>query len=246
MSPRAILFDKDGTLIRLFETWMPAYRIAAEHLEARAGVPGLALRLLTDTGYDAAQHALIPGSPLSCSGNDEIIELWRLNPDVEPLGDIAPAVHELFYQQAVHGAVPVTDLPSLFRRLHARGLRLGVATMDGTRAATDSVEALGIAPYISFVAGFDAGFGGKPAPGQALAFAEAIGVPMAEIAVVGDAVKDMRMGRNAGAGWCVAVLTGPATRADLEPVADAVLESVEALEGLLDAGWGVASRARAE
>jgi phosphoglycolate phosphatase len=229
MKPRAILFDKDGTLIKLFETWMPAYRIAAEDLEARAGAPGLALRLLEATGYDAAANRLRPGSPLSCSSNDEIIALWRLHPEVEALGEVGPRVHALFYEQAVYGAVPVTDLVALFQRLRAAGLKIGVATMDGTRAANASLERLGVRAMVDFVAGFDAGFGAKPDPGQALAFGEAIGVPMHQIAMVGDAVKDLQMGRAAGAGWCVGVLTGAAGRDSLEPFADAVIDSVAQL-----------------
>ena len=40
-----------------------------------------------------------------------------------------------------------------------------------------------------------------------------------------------RMARTAGAGLVVGVLTGVGGRADLEPLADVVLDSVEALAG---------------
>ena len=60
---------------------------------------------------------------------------------------------------------------------------------------------------------------------------EIVGVAPARTAVVGDAPADLRMGRAAGAGLVVGVLTGVGGRADLEPLADVVLDSVEALAG---------------
>ena len=42
MTIKAILFDKDGTLLDLDGTWVPAYRRAAEYLETVTATPGLA------------------------------------------------------------------------------------------------------------------------------------------------------------------------------------------------------------
>ena len=53
----------------------------------------------------------------------------------------------------------------------------------------------------------------------------------ARTAVVGDSPADLRMARAAGAGLVVGVLTGVGGRADLEPLADVVLGSVEELVG---------------
>ena len=52
----------------------------------------------------------------------------------------------------------------------------------------------------------------------------------ARTAVVGDRPADLRMARAAGAGLIVGVLTGVGGRADLEPLADLVIASVEELE----------------
>jgi len=46
---------------------------------------------------------------------------------------------------------------------------------------------------------------------------------------VGDSAADLRMGRAAGVGLVVGVLTGVGARSDLEPRADAVIGSVEGL-----------------
>ena len=49
------------------------------------------------------------------------------------------------------------------------------------------------------------------------------------IAVVGDSPADLAMGRAAGAGLLVGVLSGVGTAADLEPLADLMLPSVAGL-----------------
>jgi phosphoglycolate phosphatase len=66
-------------------------------------------------------------------------------------------------------------------------------------------------------------------------FCEATGLAPGAIAVVGDSHHDMEMGRAAGAGLLVGVLTGTGGRDDLAPHAHHVLESIVELEALLDA-----------
>ena len=56
----------------------------------------------------------------------------------------------------------------------------------------------------------------------------------AEVAMVGDNRHDMEMGRTAGCGACVGVLTGTSAAADLAPLATVVLDSIAALEAWLD------------
>jgi phosphoglycolate phosphatase len=51
---------------------------------------------------------------------------------------------------------------------------------------------------------------------------------------VGDNLHDLEMGRAAGAGLVVGVLTGTSEHGDLAPFADRVLESIVELEALLD------------
>lgn len=48
-------------------------------------------------------------------------------------------------------------------------------------------------------------------------------------AVVGNSVADLGMGRAAEAALCIGVLSGTATREELEPFADLILPSVAAL-----------------
>jgi phosphoglycolate phosphatase len=127
----------------------------------------------------------------------------------------------------------VGDLPGLCDRLLARGLRLGMATMDTTRAAEATAIRLGIRGRLQFLAGSDAGHGVKPDPGMVRAFCAACGLEPARVAMVGDTPADLEMGRNAGCGLVVGVLTGGAPARRLERLADHVIGSVMELEPLL-------------
>jgi phosphoglycolate phosphatase len=237
MQPRAVLFDKDGTLIGLFSTWIPAYSAAAEHVAQRAGIPGLARKMLLDGGLDDTGERLLPDTLLACGSNGQIVDAWMRHPAVAKLDNIREEILQIFHVHTVHSPQPVTDLHTLFTQLKARGLILGVATMDGTASANETLIALGIDHLVDFTCGYDAGFGVKPAPGMALAFSEAVGVPMAEILVVGDAIKDMKMAKSAGALGGIGVLTGAADEAVLQPHADAVIDSIADLVALLDRAY---------
>ena len=77
---------------------------------------------------------------------------------------------------------------------------------------------------MGFVAGYDAGFGGKPSSGMIEGFCQKYDLPANAVMVVGDNRHDMAFARNGNAGWAIGVLTGTGSRHDLEPVADYVLD----------------------
>ena len=74
----------------------------------------------------------------------------------------------------------------------------------------------------------------KPAPDMVLHLCAATGVAPERTAVVGDSTGGHAMGRAAGAGLVIGVLTGVGERTDLEPLADIVVGSV-------DTAWLVAA-----
>ncbi|MFQ5955736.1 MAG: HAD family hydrolase, partial [Kiloniellales bacterium] len=173
-------------------------------------------------------------SPLGCGSLQSIIELWRSEPALAAVGDCAERVHRIFRRHATARPRPVADLAALFRRLRRRGLKLGVVTGDTTANARQSLAAAGVGEMLDFIAGYDAGFGAKPEPRLVEAFCLKTGLENAEVAVVGDAVADLMMARDAGAGMVVGVLTGVSPRQSLQPLADHVLDSVADIERVLD------------
>ena len=232
MTIRGILFDKDGTLLDFEATWQPILRRAA--LTAAGDDEDLAERLLTAGGLDPESGRVRAGSALAAANRLEIAELWAAHMPATTAPDLAAALDRIFEAGNRDHPVPLADLGPVLSRLKKRGLTLGLATSDSARGARAFLEALAIAELFDFVAGYDSGHGVKPGPGMARAFSAALGLTTREIAVVGDNRHDLEMGRAAGAGLVVGVLSGNGAPADLEDLADRLLADVTRLEALLD------------
>jgi phosphoglycolate phosphatase len=233
-SIKAILFDKDGTLIDFRKTWLAAYRGAAAELAEVAGLaPGFIDILLARHGYDPATDTFTAESPLLWATTRDQAVLWSAEVELAGVDDVERRLERHFFDLDAYPPVPVTDLVGLFERLRRRGLKLGVATMDSTAAAEATLARFAAHELIDFVAGCDGGHGIKPAPGMVLGFCAAVGVTPGEVAVVGDHLADLAMARAAGAGLAIAVLTGGCPAAALEAEADLVLPSIADLEPVL-------------
>ena len=231
---RGIVFDKDGTLIHFEETWTPAYVESADALARQIGRPDMAATWLHATGLDPATGRVLPGTLLASATVDVIAAEWRaLSPALPALDALIPWLDGFWERRALELLAPVGDLPGLFDRLRGDGLRLGVATNDGEKAAHATVGRLGLAARVDFVAGYDSGHGAKPAPGMILAFCAAMGLAPGQVAMVGDSPADLTAGRAAGCGRVIGVLTGTSPAALLAPLADIVVDDVHALPACL-------------
>lgn len=225
-----ILFDKDGTLLDYAKTWLPVNRelarIAAED-DAE-----LADRLLAACGMDPVTGHVVPDSLLAAGNTAEIAAGLVKAGSPLPVAELVSRLDALFSNGAAT-AVPVTDLEAFFKRLHAKGYKLGVASSDNERSIRETAERFGFARYLDYVAGYDSGHGAKPEPGMVLGFCKATGLAPEQVAVVGDNNHDLHMGQRAGAGMKVAVLTGTGSRASLSDASDHCLNDITELESVL-------------
>lgn len=232
MAIKAILFDKDGTLVDFNATWFAV----GDHLalEAAGGDRAAANVLMERAGYDFRAGKFRADSVFAAGTNAEIVDCWY------PLASATERrerVAQFDTVTAVEGAARAVVLPGIIEALsalHARGFRLAVATNDSTRGAEQTLVTLGIAQLFEAAYGYDAVANPKPAPDVIVAFADMAGLKPSEIAMVGDNNHDMETGRAAGAGLRVAVLSGTGTRATLEPLAHVVLGSIAELPGYLN------------
>lgn len=215
-----ILFDKDGTLFDFHATWS-VWAHGVIH-ELATGDPAVMDRLAQEIHYDLDARRFRPTSPIIAGTNREAAEcLGRALPGraVEEIED------HLMMSSGTAPLAPAVPLAPYLEGLAARGLRLGVMTNDTEYGARAHLGAAGVLGHFDFVAGFDSGYGAKPAPGPLLAFARAMALEPARVVMVGDSTHDLIAGRAAGM-QCVGVLTGTATRGDLEPLADIVLPDI--------------------
>ena len=230
MKIRGILFDKDGTIIDYFRTWVPMNREAA--LLAAGGDAALAAELLCAHGQDPDTGAMVGDSVLAVGSITQIADAFAAHLGARAPAGLAASFQRLFEEGGAKNAVLIPGADRTLATLKARGLRIGVATNDSVGGLKASLKRTGTLDLLDFACGYDSGHGTKPEPGMAQAFCAAVGLQPGEIAVVGDAVHDLAMGRAAGAGFTIGVLSGTGTAAQLEPLADIVLASINDMPAL--------------
>ncbi|WP_316290105.1 HAD family hydrolase [Aestuariicoccus sp. MJ-SS9] len=223
-----VVFDKDGTLFDFRATWdVWAAGVLADLSEGDAQV---LVRLADAAQFDLESRSFRPESAIIAGTHREAAEILA---SALPGADVDRLERDLAEKASRAPLAPAADLPSVLGGLRARGLRLAVMTNDAESVARAHLGAVGVLDRFDMIAGFDSGFGAKPDPGPLWACADRMAVPPERCVMVGDSTHDLQAGRAAGM-RCVGVLTGPAGRADLAPLADAVLTDIGALPGWLD------------
>jgi phosphoglycolate phosphatase-like HAD superfamily hydrolase len=223
-----VVLDKDGTLIDFDAMWGGWARELGARLEASSGRP-VSGDLFTTLGFDPTTGRVAPGGPLATGTMGGIRELTtavlrRWCPSVAAARRAAESAW--FEPDPVALAVPLADLPALFGELADSGRQIAVATTDDREPTDATLVALGVRHLVGALACGDDGFPVKPAPDAVLALCQVLRVDPGHVAVVGDTPADLRMGRAAGAGRVIGVLSGLGREADLAALADALLPSV--------------------
>ncbi len=226
---RGILFDKDGTLIDYWRTWIPINRRAA--LFAAGGDAALADALLRLGGHDPETDRVTPNTPLAAGSFDDIAEAFASHPHVPAAPGLVAGIERIFCEGGAAHSALIDGAMATLVALKSRGFKLGIATNDSVAGLEASLARHGILPLLDFAAGCDSGYGAKPDPGMVHAFCDSSGISASEVAVVGDAIHDLAMGRAAHAGLVVGVLSGTSGREDLEDFADLILDSINDLPG---------------
>ena len=220
MNVKGVLFDKDGTLFDFQKTWNSWSARVIEHFSA--GDTGRRTAIAKAVGFDIARQAFDLDSIVIAGTNRQVAEcVAAVLPD-----QCVDEIEEFLMHSSLTAEVSeATPLIPFFRHLKDCGMKIGVMTNDteaGARAHLDTVGALDL---LDFVAGFDSGFGAKPAPGPLLAFATAMGLLPDQVVMVGDSTHDLIAGRAARM-HTIGVLTGLAPRSELTPYADVILPDI--------------------
>ncbi|MEP1766199.1 MAG: HAD family hydrolase [Sulfitobacter sp.] len=217
---KGLCFDKDGTLFDFSATWeswaADFLRRASKGDLLRAAQAGHAV------GFDFETRSFSKDSIVIAGTVSEIVAVLAPHfPEYSP-DELLELVNE---EAGIAPQEPVVPLVPLMSSFRAAGIALGVATNDSETPARAHLDSVGVTQLFDFIAGYDSGYGGKPETGQLVAFANAVGLPSHQIAMVGDSRHDLVAGRAAGM-WTVAVLTGVADAEELAPFADVVLKNI--------------------
>ena len=228
---KGILFDKDGTLVDFHATWFAAGDSLA--MRAAEGDRQRANFLMEQAGFDFETHRYLPDSVFAAGTNADIVDLWYPELDQAGRNRVLADFNSFTSSQEAATPVPLSGCRDTLSALHARGLKLGIATNDSTSGAERTLLALGVAQMFEAAYGYDAVANPKPAPDTVYAFCDLTGLKPSQLAMVGDNRHDLEMAKAGGVGLAVAVLSGTGTRDTLTPLADIVLDSITDLPAYL-------------
>jgi phosphoglycolate phosphatase len=231
MSIRGILFDKDGTLIEVNDTWVPIYRQILQE-QFGLGLDGAEV-MMERVGFDRASGKFKANSILAAGTTRDLVANWW--PELDATGQREKArMLDHDYAHLVKSSLrPLLDLEPVFADLKAMGLVLGVGTNDSHVSARNHMAHIGVVEHFADIIAADTVEVPKPSGNMIRRFAEVTGLEPREIAMVGDNSHDMEEARNGGAGLAIAVLTGNAEAHHIEHLADHTIASVADLPALL-------------
>lgn len=233
---QGIIFDKDGTLIDFDAMWGGWVVYLAEQLQAASGLD-VRETLCRAMGYDDGNHKVLAHGKLAAS---PMAQLYRLTVEVMQAHGLNAEHAERVVEQGWCIPDPVllakqfTDTRHLFEKLHHNKVKIAIATTDDRTPTQAMIEAFDIEDYLSTMVCADDGVPAKPAPDMALAICELMKLHPSKVMVIGDTTADLRMGRAAGAGLVVGVLSGVSAASDLIPYADVLIDSVDDLHAYVE------------
>lgn len=229
-SIRAILFDKDGTLIDFERTWFAFSQKMAKW--AAGGDEVKARHLLDIGGYDWDAKRFRANSVIAAGTAEEMVALWHPDADEASLQTIIAHYNQASLEAGPRSAVAVDGLYETLQILHAQGFILGICTNDSEAGALKTAQVLGIDHFFTSFIGYDTAARPKPFADPLIYFAEKNNIALSQLAMVGDNSHDLEAARAAQAGLSIGVLSGNAGVDILAPLADIILPSVADIPAL--------------
>ncbi|MBQ7037301.1 MAG: HAD hydrolase-like protein [Clostridia bacterium] len=200
---KAIIFDKDGTLIDFDSFWIAVSVNAINHILRYFGREDIPLsEILSAIGVGNGVSDI---DGLLCKGTYEQIAL-AINDVLKKYGchvsddEIIRVAVEAYNRNADSGVVKATceNIKEVLSGLKEKGIKLAVVTTDNPEITHKCLEELGTLALFDKVYTDDEKTPVKPDPYCAFDFSEFTGAEKHEMVMVGDTMTDVHFARNAG------------------------------------------------
>ena len=201
---KAIILDKDGTLIELGKTWDQPSVDATEYF--------LKNSKLNDIEKEAFQkklgienNAVIANSIFAAGSiGDQAVEFAKIS-DMS-ITEIEEFLENAFLDYVKGNSEHVEIMPGAKNALDTLKEKyiLAVVTNDNQRIAVETLDLAGLNGYFEFVGGAD-DFGPKPNPAALFEIARQFDIQLDEMIYIGDSTVDMQYGKHTRAAIGLAV-----------------------------------------
>lgn len=234
-TPSLIIFDKDGTLVS-FSAWTTWIERCAALIES-AAKKNLADKIFKTVGYLSESKKVEETGLLACSTipiiKKKLAEVLQAEGFrwTEAKSIIENCVSKTEIESNFF--ISVGDVNGLFSKLKENGVKIAICTADNRQVTLDTMKALNVTALVDHVVcGDDKENVPKPNPANALNICSQLNVSPSQTFVIGDTLADIRMGKSAGVGLSIGVLTGVGSKDSLAKEADLILNSIDDLLNL--------------
>ncbi len=240
MGIQAIIFDKDGTLMKFDSFWVDVSRCAIRDILRQLNRDDIPMSRLLEALGISGDTSDIDG--LLCKGTYEQIALAigeilrKFGVDISDT-DIIKMTVSAYNDNADSGKIEPTckNIRGVLEKLKSDGRKLAVVTTDDLQITHKCLEKLGIEDLFEKIYTDDGINPIKPNPGCALEFLSELGIPVEKAVMVGDTMTDIRFARNAGIS-VIGVGEIANSRERLMPHADAVIPDISHLFDVIEEG----------
>ncbi|HDR7794840.1 TPA: HAD family hydrolase [Bacillus luti] len=225
---KAILFDKDGTLMDFHSIWIKvAEELVADCIKLYKLPWSMQQALLKEIGVEGTfvhpRSAIAAGTSLDVAkGLCKYIESAR---EEEMHHWVSEKLFSLMCEHRSHMKM-TADLPKVLQALKDKGFILGVVTADDFAPTELFLKQYKLENFFDYIIASDIFPAQKPDKKIIEVFCKEFHLESCEVAVVGDTPTDLYLAKNGGDCYAIGVLSGTGDRPTLEPLADLVLDSV--------------------
>ena len=238
MNKKAIIFDKDGTLLDFDAFWISVSEGAIRDTLTSFGREDISVSpFLTAIGVHDGKTDI---NSILCKGTyeeigEKIYETLLEHGASADKEKTVSTVLEAYVRNVNKGDIKPTcpDLKDVLTTLKKKGIHLAIITTDTPKITERCLAGLGIYELFDMIYTDDGVITPKPSPMAAIDLFEKTGLCADDALMVGDTMTDVRFAKNSG--MPVAILAPDAERKELfSPYADIIISKISDLLSIIE------------
>lgn len=233
-----VLFDKDGTFLNDHLYWG---KLAECRIHKIIEVFNLDKNSFKDLcfaiGQDPINCKLIKNGPVGVLSRNEVVEFmvnelkkYNVSTNFEEISNLFDIVHKEFSANIEKYVKSLEFSEGFINALKNKGLKLAVVTSDTYEHTLKTLEILNLKEMFDCVIGKDSCKEEKRSGKPALLALEKLNSSIDEAIVIGDALMDYEMGKNANLKGEILVATGQTDIEDLRKCSKCVVNNLSEVE----------------
>ena len=229
-----MIFDKDGTLIDLYNYWSNMIRYRAELICKELDLDKTdEKRLMYEMGVDLDTKSLRPKGPVGVKKREVVMQaavdyLASIGCEgkTEMCFGIFKTVDDLSFKKFDEIIKPINGCYNLINALKKNHCKIAIATTDRTERAKLAMDFIKLGNSIDIIIGADCVKKAKPAPDMVNRICNNLEISKSNSVMVGDAVTDIQMGKNSNLKASIGVCTGITPKVKLLEITKYVSDSI--------------------